>query len=212
DGSTVTGVVAGSQSMETNVQRAARGDLSVRVRLQKLDELVNLFGELLVNRSILEERVHRLVQLVSDVGISSNRLRDVGQKLESRFEATTLPSGHSVQVMPGEGLQSKLANNGNKNRAEPEHLAEFDELELDRYTEFHLLARGLSEGISDMATLGTEMEAVIRDCEGVFARENRLNTTFQDRLMKARLVPLSTMTPRLYRAARAVALKQHKEF
>src|SRR3989440_1952515 len=212
DGSTVAGVVAGSQSMETNVQRAARGDLSVRVRLQKLDELVNLFGELLVNRSILEERVNRLVQLVSDVGVSSNRLRDVGQKLDSRFEAATLPSGHSVQVMPGEGLQSKLSGNGNRNRTAPEHLADFDELELDRYTEFHQLARGLSEGISDMTTLSTEMEAVIRDCEGVFARENRLNTTFQDRLMKARLVPLSTMTPRLYRAARAVALKQHKEF
>ena len=63
-----------------------------------------------------------------------------------------------------------------------------------------------------MTTLSTEMEVVIRESEGVFARENRLNTTFQDRLMKARLVPLSTMTPRLYRAARAVALKQHKEF
>src|SRR6266581_2971226 len=56
------------------------------------------------------------------------------------------------------------------------------------------------------------MEAVIRECEGVFARENRLSTTFQDRLMKVRLVPLATMTPRLYRAARAVALKQRKEF
>src|SRR5436305_9369503 len=212
DGSTVAGVVSGSQSMETNVQRAARGDLSVRVRLQKLDELVNLFGELLVNRSILQERVNRLVQLVSDVGVSSNRLRDVGQKLESRFEATTLPSGHSVQVMPGEGLLSKLSSNGNKNRAQPEHLADFDELELDRYTEFHQLARGLSEGISDMTTLSNEMEAIIRDCESVFARENRLNTTFQDRLMKARLVPLSTMIPRLDRTARAVALKQHKEF
>ena len=215
DSSSVAGVVPDTQATETNAQRAARGDLSVRVRLQKLDELVNLFGELLVNRSILEERVNRLVQLVSDVGVSSNRLRDVGQKLESRFEATTLPSGHSVQVMPGEGLQSKgfpLSSNGNKNRLEPEHLADFDELELDRYTEFHQLARGLSEGISDMTTLSAEMEAVIRDCEGVFARENRLNNTFQDRLMKARLVPLSTMTPRLYRTARAVALKQHKEF
>src|SRR5258706_8920044 len=30
--------------------------------------------------------------------------------------------------------------------------------------------------------------------------------------MKGSLVPLSTMIPRLYRAARAVALKQHKEF
>ena len=63
-----------------------------------------------------------------------------------------------------------------------------------------------------MTTLSNEMEAIIRDCESVFARENRLNTTFQDRLMKARLVPLSTMIPRLYRTARAVALKQHKEF
>ena len=215
DNSSVAGVVAGTQTTETNAQRAARGDLSVRVRLEKLDELVNLFGELLVNRSILEERVSRLIQLVSDVGVSSNRLRDVGQKLESRFEATTLPSGRSIQVMPGEGLQSKgfsLSSNGYRNRTEPGHLADFDELELDRYTEFHQLARGLSEGISDMTTLSTEMEAIIRDCEGIFARENRLNTTFQDRLMKARLVPLSTMTPRLYRAARAVALKQHKEF
>jgi chemotaxis protein histidine kinase CheA/ActR/RegA family two-component response regulator len=200
---------------ETHVQRGTRGDLNVRVRLQKLDELVNLFGELLVNRSVLEERIQRLVRLVADVGVSSNRLRDVGQKLESRFEAATLPSGRSVVAMPGEGDQSLLMGpkNGNgRSAVEPEHLAEFDELELDRYTEFHQIARGLSEGISDMSTLSAEMDAIIRECEGVFARENRLSTTFQDRLMKVRLVPLATMTPRLYRAARAVALKQRKEF
>jgi chemotaxis protein histidine kinase CheA/CheY-like chemotaxis protein len=219
DAGAVASSVVGAEGAESNAQRGARGDLNVRVRLQKLDELVNLFGELLVNRSVLEERVQRLVRLVSDVGISSNRLREVGQKLESRFEAATLPSGRSIQVPPGEGDQSLIVANGQANghkngqgAAEPAHLSEFDELELDRYTEFHQLTRGLSEGISDMATLSTEMEAVIRECESVFARENRLSTTFQDRLMKVRLVPLSTMTPRLYRAARAVALKQHKEF
>jgi len=214
DDAAVTNVVAGTQS---GMQQAARGDLSVRVPLHKLDELVNLFGELLVNRSVLEERLQRLMRLVSDASVSSTRLRDVGQKLESRFEAATLPSGHSVQVMPGQGDQSMGYNFGGNgknpaNRAGASHLAEFDELELDRYTEFHQLARGLSEGISDMTTLSNEMEAIIRDCESVFGRENRLSTTFQDRLMKARLVPLSTMIPRLYRTARAVALKQHKEF
>jgi chemotaxis protein histidine kinase CheA/ActR/RegA family two-component response regulator len=196
-----------------NMQQIARGDLSVRVPLTKLDELVNLFGELLVNRSVLEERLQRLVRLVADVGISSNRLRDVGQKLESRFEAATLPSGRSVQVLPGQGNQNGYVNGKNgAGHLEPAYLADFDELELDRYTEFHQLARGLSEGISDMTTLSNEMEGIIRDCEGVFGRESRLNTTFQDRLMKARLVPLSTMIARLYRTARAVALKQHKEF
>src|SRR5947209_5305455 len=157
------------------------------------------------------------MRLVADTGVSSARLLDVGQKLEGRFEAATLPSGRSVQVMPGQGDQSKGYSRGgngknSNNRAEPLHLAEFDELELDRYTEFHQLARGLSEGISDMTTLSNEMGTVIRDCEGVFSRESRLSTTFQDRLMKARLVPLATMIPRLYRTARAVALKQHKEF
>ncbi len=211
---TETAIVAGVISDEPEIanQHAKRDeDLSVRVRLQKLDELVNLFGELLVNRSVLEERVERLVRLVSDVGISSNRLRDVGQKLESRFEAATLPSGRSVVVMPGEGnLPGTNGRNGKK--TELSHLDDFDALEMDRYTEFHQVARGLSEGISDMITLSAEMDTIIRECEGVFARENRLSTTVQDRLMKTRLVPLSTMTPRLYRTARAVALKQHKEF
>ena len=144
------------------MQQMARGDLSVRVPLTKLNELVNLFGELLVNRSILEEKLQRLVRLVSDAGVSSNRLRDVGQKLESRFEAATLPSGRSVQVMPGQGNTHVNGHNGAKNangRVEPAHLAEFDKLELDRYTEFHQLARGLSEGISDMTTLSNEMDA-----------------------------------------------------
>jgi chemotaxis protein histidine kinase CheA/CheY-like chemotaxis protein len=206
---------------------ASRGDLTVRVRLAKLDELVNLFGDLLVNRSVLEERTQRLMRLIADVAVSSNRLREVGQKLESRFEAVMLPSGRSVQVMPGEGSQSMAFNNAAAAAAlspngshgansegeggERPHLSEFDELELDRYTEFHQLARGLSEGISDMTTLSTEMDAAIRECESILSRENRLNTSFQDRLMKVRLVPLSNMTPRLYRAAYSVALKQHKE-
>jgi len=212
--SMMTGTLGGTQFGDASSRQAVRGDLSVRVRLQKLDELVNLFGELLVNRTILEERIERLVRLVADTGVSSNRLRDVGQKLESRFEAATLPSGRTVQVLPGMGQApgNGFAPNGNKSRAEASHLAEFDELEFDRYTEFHQLTRGLSEGISDMTTLSTEMEAVIRDCESVFSRENRLSTTFQDRLMKARLVPLSMITPRLYRAAQAVALKQGKDF
>jgi chemotaxis protein histidine kinase CheA/ActR/RegA family two-component response regulator len=195
-------------------QSGARGgDLTVRVRLPKLDELVNLFGEVLVNRSVLEERIQRLQRLIADVGVSSNRLREVGQKLESRFEAVMLPSGRTMQGLAGDGnpgqnllLSAPPGQNGGRT-----YLSEFDELELDRYTEFHQIARGLSESVSDMGTLSTEMDALIRESESILMRENRLNTAFQDRLMKIRLVPLSNMRPRLYRTAYSSALKQHKE-
>jgi CheY-like chemotaxis protein/two-component sensor histidine kinase len=55
------------------------------------------------------------------------------------------------------------------------------------------------------------MEAIIRECQASFARENRLSSDFQDRLLKARLVPLQSLVPRLYRAARASALREGKD-
>ena len=208
-------------------------ELTVRIRLKKLDELVNLFGELLVNRATLEERLGRLTRMVSDVGLSSTRLQEVGSQLETRFEAATLPAGQTARSMALEtttnwavsttGPMERSGSLAGRPLALPpsalggspsnnaDHLSDFDELELDRYSEFHRLSRGLSEGISDMATLSTEMEALIRECETIFNKENRLSSAFQDQLLKVRLVPLSTMVPRLYRAARAVALRQGKE-
>ena len=206
-----------------------KNELTVRMRLRKLDELVNLFGELLVNRTTLQERLSRLTRMVSDVALSSTRLQEVGAQLESRFEAAALPSGQTARVLENTAMRSGTtepldrsaaarplalppsALGGNVANKAAGHLSDFDELELDRYSEFHRLSRGLSEGISDMATLSSEMEATIRECEATFNKENRLNSVFQDQLLKIRLVPISTMVPRLYRAARAVALHQGKE-
>ncbi len=190
------------------------GDLSVRLRLSKLDDLVNLFGELLINRSILEERVERLGSLIGESVRIGERLREIGGQLESRFEAATLPAGtgNYGQSSPngagwlGGGSRSPLPLG-----RQPAHAGDFDELELDRYTEFHRLSRGLSEGVADATTISHELETLIREIQTSFARENRLSSDFQDRLLKARLVPLQSLVPRLYRAARASALRQGKE-
>ncbi len=218
-------------ALTTSGSAIDKNELSVRIRLKKLDELVNLFGELLVNRATLEERLNRLTRMVSDVALSSTRLQDVGAQLETRFEVAALPSGQAIRSLVAENTAARAGTTGPLDRpavgrplALPpstlggnvankaaDHLADFDELELDRYSEFHRLSRGLTEGISDMATLSSEMEAIIRECEATFNKENRLNSAFQDQLLKVRLVPLSTMVPRLYRAARAVALRQGKE-
>jgi chemotaxis protein histidine kinase CheA/ActR/RegA family two-component response regulator len=219
-------------SLSAHAEAADKSDLSVRIRLKKLDELVDLFGELLVNRSVLEERLGRLMRMVADVGLSSARLQEVGAQLESRFEAATLPSRRLGQeaVLEGSsvagGTTGPLGQNasavgrslalppgmigGNANKVAA-HLADFDELELDRYNEFHRLTRGLSEGVSDMATLSSEMETLLRECESLFLKETRLSSSFQDQLLKVRLVPISTMVPRLHRAASAVALRLGKE-
>jgi chemotaxis protein histidine kinase CheA/ActR/RegA family two-component response regulator len=195
-------------------------DLSVRLQLSKLDELVTLFGELLMNRSIMEERVERLGRMVSETVVVSDRLRDVGSQLETRFEASSLPSGRNAPggfgPSPANGagggwLGAPPANGGRMLPNGKPYAPDFDELELDRYTEFHRLSRGLAEGVADITSLGHEMETIIREAQTTFLRESRLTSDFQDRLLKARLVPLQSLVPRLYRAVRATAVREGKE-
>ncbi|HLJ80398.1 MAG TPA: chemotaxis protein CheW, partial [Ktedonobacterales bacterium] len=216
------------EPVDTRAAGETTPDLSVRLQLSKLDDLVNLFGELLINRSILEERIDRLNRLVSDSVVVGDRLRDVGGQLETRFEAATLPSGRGGSPLGGPGTAQqrdpaaswasstpaapRVISGGLQPMPQtPHYTNEFDELELDRYTEFHRLSRGLSEGVADAVTLSHEMETLIRECQTSFARENRLTSDFQDRLLKARLVPLQSLVPRLYRTARASALREGKE-
>ena len=199
-------------------ETAPSTDLSVRLQLSKLDDLVNLFGDLLINRSVLEERVDRLNRLVSDGSTVSERLRDVSARIETGFEAAALPSGPASRGLTaaqmGEMSGLERDNRGRLPMSSgrvPQGSQGFHELELDRYTEFHQLTRGLSEGVADIVTLTHEMESVLRECQASFARESRLSSDFQERLLKARLVPLQSLVPRLYRVARGSALREGKQ-
>ncbi|HEX8982755.1 MAG TPA: Hpt domain-containing protein [Ktedonobacterales bacterium] len=203
-------------------QGKASEDLSVRIKLSKLDELVTLFGDLLVNRSVFEERIGRIYQLVGDSAQATERLREVGTQLEKQFEMFMLPTGQSA-FQGGQAPQSAAGGfrfpwsapqrpgAAGPQRGGPEHLNEFHELELDRYNEFHRLSRILSEAVTDVLALNHEMETLAREIQVSFARESRLNSEVQDRMLKMRLVPVSSLSPRLYRAARASAAKTGKE-
>ena len=79
----------------------------------------------------------------------------------------------------------------------------FDELEFDRYTEFHLLTRELTETASDIATIGARVAGTIGDFDSDLTRLGRLTREVQDKTMEFRMVPLGTLTTRLERAVRS---------
>lgn len=185
-------------------------DLNVRLQLSKLDDLVNLFGDILVSRSVVEERMIRLNALIGDAVQAGDRLREVGAQLDTRFEATTLSSGRTNNNLP-DLFARGAASLPFANRSDTTHTSDFDDLEIDRYTEFHRLSRILSESVADISTLNHEMETLARDMHSTVARENRLSSEFQDRLLKARLVPLESLVSGLYRAAQGAALAEGKE-
>jgi chemosensory pili system protein ChpA (sensor histidine kinase/response regulator) len=166
------------------------GGQALRVPLQRLNELVRVVSELVINRSTFEQHHAALIEQVDELKLSTARLRRVTHRLESDYEVRALAGGN---VIAGPGRPAGSDGHG------------FDELEFDRYTEFHLLTRELTETASDIATIGARVASTIGDFDSDLTRLGRLTREVQDKTMEFRMVPLGTLTTQLERAVRATS-------
>jgi chemosensory pili system protein ChpA (sensor histidine kinase/response regulator) len=168
---------------------------SLRVPASLIDELVNYAGEISIFRSRLEQQVSIFRNNVGEVDETVIRLRDQLRKLEIETEAQILA------------------------RYEREHGpadADFDPLELDRYSTIQQLSRGLSESVNDLTSLTSILDDATRQSETLLMQQSRVNTELQEGLMQARMVSFNTLLPRFRRvvrnASREVGKKVQVEF
>jgi chemosensory pili system protein ChpA (sensor histidine kinase/response regulator) len=168
-----------------------RAGQALRVPVQRLNELVRVVSELVINRSTFEQHHVALIEQVDELKLSTARLRRVTHKLESDYE---------VRAMAGGNITTGGARNASSSDGHG-----FDELEFDRYTEFHLLTRELTETASDIATIGARVAATIGDFDSDLTRLGRLTREVQDKTMEFRMVPLGTLETQLERAVRATS-------
>ena len=177
---------------------------SLRVPLARIDSLMQEVGELIINRSSFEQGMSDFARSLEELQRAVERMRNVSHDLDAKYGVGALGGrqrlwGDGASLMPG-GWRSAGQSND-----------EFDALELDRYTEFHLLSRSLAESTTDIGTVGQELRNLMGDFDQLLSRQGRLSRDTQDRLMRIRLLPLSTLADKLNRTVRVVAGQQHKE-
>jgi chemosensory pili system protein ChpA (sensor histidine kinase/response regulator) len=181
---------------EDKEARREAGESYVRVPLSRLNDVVRLVGELVISRTAFEQRMSDFHRLLNELEPSTTRLRRASAKIETGFEARALAGGRSMGGFEGTTYG--------------ESINEFDALEFDRYTEFHLLSRELAETTNDIQTLGGELNYLLGDFDGHLTRQSRLGSEIEDKLMRMRMVPLSSVAPRLQRTVRNAAQQTNK--
>ena len=195
-------MAAGGETAVSN--RTGQPEEMVRVPLERLNDLIRLASELVIGRSAFEQRMGDMLHIAEEMQPGIERLRRISTRLETQYEVVALANGRSRPssiTFPG--------RNGDTNPASA-LTQEFDDLELDRYTEFHLLSRELSEATSDIRVVNNELTHLITDFDSILNSQSRLTSELQDKLMRTRMVPLASLTTRFHRAVRVVARKQAK--
>ena len=170
----------------------------LRIPQKRIDDLVTTVSDLMIHRTTFEQTLRRLTSQMDELKPSIRRLQRIASSIEREYEVALLDAGRAVR-----GVSASAGTDV--------AVAEFDALEMDRYTEFHLLARDLAETSHDLQTVTSSVGEVVGDFEGYLLRSSRLTSEAQDQLMKMRMVPLSTLMVRLERAVRVTAKQSQKK-
>jgi len=175
----------------------------VRMPIERLDDLINLVSELVITHTAFEQGMSDFNHHREELQISSERLRRATSRLETQYEATALGGFRAspFAALSGSMVPAQITTFNTHG---------FDDLEFDRYTEFHILSRELSETGNDIYTMTSSLDDVMGDFETFLNRQGRLYSEIQDKLMRLRMVPLSIMTPRFRRTVRNLATQQGK--
>ncbi len=203
---------ASSSSSSNDRRRTERREQAgyVRVPIERLDEIIKLVGELVINRSSFEQYFGDFTRELDELNFSTNRMHRVSAKLESEY---------GVMALGGKGLTninkqvSQLVQPvflHNNSRTTTTSAYEFDELEFDRYTEFNVLLKELVETSTDMKTVGANLRNTKGDFDSYLNRLGRLTRETQDKLMQLRMVPVAVLASRLHRTVRTTAVQQQK--
>ncbi|MFO0706019.1 MAG: Hpt domain-containing protein [Nitrospira sp.] len=176
--------------------KAAEEREVIRVSRDRLERLLNLVGELVIGRGRLEQRLRVLEQLSQQVLACKSRLVDAVQSFEDKHtftfpSAPTNPTEAGAPAVPG--------------------LADFGSLEFDKYDDFNILARRISEVTADITESMSQLSGSIRRSHDDMSQLQQLTLGMRDEIARARMVPIGTPFTRFRRAIREIARASGKE-
>jgi chemosensory pili system protein ChpA (sensor histidine kinase/response regulator) len=174
---------------------------SVRISLERLDRMMNAVGELVINRTRMLGRLLELSKLVEVLNFSKGRLSgkvsEFQEKHEfSRVRSTLVPGSHAPQMDTFGGHRSSFSASTTND------LLEFSDLEMDRYDDFNILSRSLTEISADVTEVLTQLEGFMGRVDVDIDEFTKLAHHLQDEITAARMVPIGNLYTRLSRTVR----------
>lgn len=187
------------------------GEQTMRVPVKQLDNLNNLMGELVVNRNTLEQDQGRLREFLDNLMRHIQQLTDVGGRMQDLYERSLLESSL---------LASRQKNNPPSHHHPASHNThhsssntggeDYDPLEMDRFTGFHLLSQEMIELIVRVKESASDIEFLVQGTDQVARMLRQITDKLQDGLNRSRMMPFKQTADRLPRAVRDICVKLQK--
>ncbi|ESA34926.1 signal transduction histidine kinase [Leptolyngbya sp. Heron Island J] len=201
---------------------------TVRVPIKLLTQLNDLFGELIIQRNTINSRLDQmedLINLFSKRMVSLDKtnveLQTFCDQLAVDTPVSRMGSINGAEARQIELLVSQVATNVAPSWqettnapaiADPLTASEqtFDSLELDRYSDLHLLSQSQRETLVQLREVSSDVKLNMREIKQASSNLNRTAKSLQINVTRARMRPLSDIVERFPRTVRELSLQYGK--
>ncbi len=168
----------------------------IRVPADRLDNLLDLAGELVVCRSRMLSRVGRIHDLQEDGQVRHETMIQLVDTFAAQTQFTNL-----------DGRRRRLGTA----TATTDGVLGFGSLELDQYEEIHVLSRRLDESASDVNEVRREIEVEMVSLTEDAEMLSTIASGLQSEITRARMLTLDTLFTRLRLPIRDAAQRGGRE-
>ncbi len=145
-----------------------------------LDKALRLMGESMIINAQVSEHINQAEKDSGDLVLHQKKFQELASDLERQ-----------VELNHWSGTNYSSSNN-----------TDFDSLELEEYNELHSLTNRITESSTDSLEFNSELSHRFGDIKELLHEKDILQKDIQDIILRARMVPVSTITSRLQRIAR----------
>ncbi|QSJ15416.1 hybrid sensor histidine kinase/response regulator [Nostoc sp. UHCC 0702] len=173
---------------------------TVRVPSKQLEQINDLFGELIVQRNGLNSQIEKLRKLVRHLSQRMQLLDRENQELRRECDKITTKNAIS-------GRERSLADESEQTQS---ITRDFDGLEMDRYNELNLRSQEVMETIVQVQEVSTDIQLSVDDTDQIARKLSKTSKQLQTKLTHIRMRPLSDLVERFPRALRDLNVEYGK--
>lgn len=203
---------AAAQSIEPQLRQTLPAPASksvgkmVRVPLEQLKQFNNLFEKLIQERNTINLYLKQTQNLT---GLMRQRMQQIEQsngQLKKWYDRTSLEA--TVTTKQDFSSRPSYPSQANSQENNPE---QFDVLEMDRYSDLHLICQEQIETIVQLQEVSTDIELGLQEINQAVRSLNQTTKSLQGNVRRTQMLPFAEVVKRFPRVIRELSVQFGKK-
>ncbi|MDJ0717208.1 MAG: hybrid sensor histidine kinase/response regulator [Prochloraceae cyanobacterium] len=195
------------------LQKSNRLSNTVRVPVAQLQQLNDLLGKLILERNKIDLRFEQLKKFGRLMKLRIDRLEQSNTELRQWYDRASLESilplaNQSILASSVSAENSSISNPLTRSTKTNDR---FDALEMDRYTDLHLISQEQIETIVQLQEVSADIELGLREINYAFRDFNQTTKALQSNVTRTQMLPFADLVKHFPRAVRDLSVQFDKQ-